>query len=118
MTAIAPAHAGKPDLKHFDRWFGPTIRLRTEGTDHLMASGRGDRRAARHRARATPTGTASREGGWVKTEEDPLDTLEGTSAQPAMEALRHLEEAVLASGGAVLRYGGLYGPGAPTIRSS
>ena len=38
MTAISPAHAGKPDMKHFDRWFAPTIRLRTEGTDHLLAA--------------------------------------------------------------------------------
>jgi len=111
MTAIAPAHAGKPDLKHFDRWFGPTIRLRTEGTDHLMAAA--EATGVRHVvAQSYADWNGIREGGWVKTEEDPLDTLEGTSAQPAMEALRHLEEAVLASGGAVLRYGGLYGPGA------
>jgi nucleoside-diphosphate-sugar epimerase len=48
----------------------------------------------------------------VKTEEDPLDLLTGTPAQAQMEAIRHLEEAVLRAGGAVLRYGGLYGPGA------
>ena len=29
-----------------------------------------------------------------------------------MEAIRHLEEVVIRAGGAVLRYGGLYGPGA------
>jgi len=38
MTGISLAHAGKPDLKHFDRWAIPTIRLRTEGTDHLLAA--------------------------------------------------------------------------------
>ena len=38
MTGICRAHAGKPDLKHFDRWAVPTIRLRTEGTDHLLAA--------------------------------------------------------------------------------
>ena len=38
MTAIGPAHAGKPDIKHIDRWFAMTIRLRTEGTDHLLAA--------------------------------------------------------------------------------
>jgi nucleoside-diphosphate-sugar epimerase len=37
MTAISMAHAGKPDLKHPDRWFATTNRLRTEGTDHLLA---------------------------------------------------------------------------------
>ena len=38
MTAINPVHAGKPDMKHFDRWFAITNRLRTEGTDHLLAA--------------------------------------------------------------------------------
>lgn len=38
MTGIGRAHAGEPDLKHFDRWSAPTIRLRTEGTDHLLAT--------------------------------------------------------------------------------
>ena len=32
------AHAGKPDLKQPDRWFATTNRLRTEGTDHLLAA--------------------------------------------------------------------------------
>src|SRR5215218_6951128 len=35
MTAIA---GKKPDMKHFDRWFATTSRLRTEGTDHLLAA--------------------------------------------------------------------------------
>jgi nucleoside-diphosphate-sugar epimerase len=39
MTGISLTHAGKPDQKHFDRWAIPTIRLRTEGTDHLLAAG-------------------------------------------------------------------------------
>jgi nucleoside-diphosphate-sugar epimerase len=38
MTAISTAHAGKPDLKHIDRFFATTNRLRTEGTDHLLAA--------------------------------------------------------------------------------
>ena len=38
MTAISVAHAGKPDFGHFDRWFATTSRLRTEGTDHLLAA--------------------------------------------------------------------------------
>src|SRR4051794_661340 len=40
MTAISPAHGGKPDFRHLDRWFATTIRLRTEGTDHLLAAAR------------------------------------------------------------------------------
>ncbi|MEO3748928.1 NAD-dependent epimerase/dehydratase family protein [Plantactinospora sp. B5E13] len=38
MTAIAVGHAGKPDMKHMDRWFAGTNRLRAEGTDHLLAA--------------------------------------------------------------------------------
>ena len=34
MTALA----GTPDFKHFDRWFAQTNRLRTEGTEHLLAA--------------------------------------------------------------------------------
>jgi hypothetical protein len=52
-----------------------------------------------------------RRGGWVKTEEDPQDLREGTVAQPGMMAIRHVEEAVVRAGGAVLQYGWLYGPG-------
>jgi nucleoside-diphosphate-sugar epimerase len=111
MTAISPTHAGKPDLKHFDRWFEPTIRLRTEGTDHLVAAA--EAAGVTHLvAQSYADWNGVREGGWVKTEDDPLDTMAGTAAEPAMEALRHLEDAVLGFGGAVLRYGGLYGPDA------
>jgi hypothetical protein len=37
---------------------------------------------------------------------------EGTPQNAVAEAVRHLEDAVLKAGGAVLRYGALYGPGA------
>ena len=111
MTAISVAHAGKPDLKHMDRWFAPTIRLRTEGTDHLLAAAEAVG-VSHFVAQSYANWNGIREGGWVKTEEDPLDLETGTSAQPGMEAIRHLEEAVLKAGGAALRYGGLYGPGA------
>ena len=53
-----------------------------------------------------------REGGWVKTEEDPPDRLTGTVMQPMVEAVLHLEDVVVKAGGAALRYGAFYGPGA------
>ena len=106
MTAIG----GKPDLKHMDRWFARTNRLRTEGTDHLLAAA--EATGVSHVvAQSYASWNGIREGGWVKTEEDPLDPLTGTSAAPVMAAIQHLEDAVLRAGGAVLRYGGLYGPG-------
>ncbi len=111
MTAISVAHAGKPDLKHFDRWFGITNRLRSEGTDHLLAAAEAIG-AAHFVAQGYANWNGIRQGGWVKIEEDPLDPMTGTAAYPGMEALRHVEDVVGKAGGAVLRYGGFYGPGA------
>ena len=111
MTAISMAHAGKPDLKHFDRWSIPTIRLRTEGTDHLLAAAEATG-VSHFVAQSYANWNGIRTGGWVNTEEDPLDLLEGTAAHTAMEAIRHVEDVVGKAGGAVPRYGGPYGPGA------
>jgi nucleoside-diphosphate-sugar epimerase len=107
MTAIA----GKPDMKHFDRWFAATNRLRTEGTDHLLAAA--EATGVSHIvAQSYASWNGIRTGGWVKTEEHPLDLHEGTAAQQSMTAIRHVEEMVIKAGGAVLRYGWLYGAGA------
>ena len=111
MTAISPAHAGKPDIKHMDRWFATTNRLRTEGTDHLLAAAEATG-VSNFVAQSYASWNGIRKGGWVKTEEDPLDPETGTAAHAPMEAIRHLEDMVLKAGGAVLRYGGFYGPGA------
>lgn len=108
MTAISE---GKPDMKHMDRWFATTNRLRTEGTDHLLAAVEATG-VPHFVAQSYASWNGIREGGWVKTEEDPLDLLDGTVANPGMKAIRHVEEAVAEVGGAALRYGGLYGPGA------
>jgi nucleoside-diphosphate-sugar epimerase len=108
MTAIG---GKKPDIKHMDRWFATTNRLRTEGTDHLLAAAKATG-VSNFVAQSYASWNGIREGGWVKTEEDPLDLEEGTAAQAVMEAVRHLEDAVVKAGGAALRYGGLYGPGA------
>jgi nucleoside-diphosphate-sugar epimerase len=107
MTAIA----GKPDMKHPDRWFTTTNRLRTEGTDHLLAAAQATG-VSHFVAQSYASWNGIRKGGWVKTEEDPLDPETGTMARNVAEAIRHLEDVVVKAGGAVLRYGGLYGPGA------
>jgi len=111
MTAISMAHAGKPDMKHMDRWFATTNRLRIEGTDHLLAAAEATG-VSHFVAQSYASWNGIRKGGWVKTEEDPLDPAEGTSVQSVAAAIRHVEDVVLRAGGAVLRYGGLYGPGA------
>jgi nucleoside-diphosphate-sugar epimerase len=105
MTGLSLAHAGKPNLRRADRFFATTNRLRSEGIDHLLAAAE-----ATGVSHVVAQGHASmngiRKGGWVKTEEDPLEVLEGT------KAINHLEDVVVGAGGAVLRYGGFYGPGA------
>jgi nucleoside-diphosphate-sugar epimerase len=106
-----PAIAGKPDMKHMDRWFATTNRSRTEGTGHLLAAAEATG-VVQFVAQSYASWNGIREGGWVKTEDDALDPMDGTSAQPLMAAIRRLEGAVLDVGGAVLRYGSLYGPGA------
>ncbi len=105
MTGLSEAHAGKPNLRKPDRFFATTNRLRSEGTDHLLAAAEATG-VTNFVAQSAAIFNGIREGGWVKTEEDPLDVVEGT------KAINHLEDVVVKAGGAVLRYGGLYGPGA------
>jgi nucleoside-diphosphate-sugar epimerase len=111
MTAISVAHSGKPDFRHFDRWFATTSRLRTEGTDHLLAAAEATG-VSQFVAQSYASWNGIREGGWVKTEEEPLDLLAGTAAHAGMVAIGHVEDVVVRAGGAVLRYGWLYGPDA------
>jgi nucleoside-diphosphate-sugar epimerase len=107
MTALA----GKPDPKRFDRWFAVTNRLRTEGTDHLLAAAQAS--GVGHVVAQSFTGWPNiRTGGWVKTEDDPLDPDPPKWQRETLAAIRHVEDAVTSAGGAALRYGGLYGPGA------
>jgi nucleoside-diphosphate-sugar epimerase len=109
MTAIAVGHAGKPDMKHMDRWFAGTNRLRAEGTDHLVAAA--EAAGVGHIiAQSYGAWNGIREGGWIKTERDRLDPMTGTPAEPGMAALGHVEDAVLKAGGGILRYGWFYGP--------
>jgi nucleoside-diphosphate-sugar epimerase len=110
MTGLSRAHAGKPDLKHPERFFAATNRLRSQGTDHLLAAA--EAVGVSHVvAQGFGAFNGIRAGGWVKTEEDPLGP-DLRSTPELAEALHHLEDVVVASGGAILRYGSLYGPGA------
>jgi nucleoside-diphosphate-sugar epimerase len=101
------------DFRHFDREFALTNRLRTEGTDHLLAAGRavGVRRFV---AQSFEPLIYERTGGKVKSESDPIDPSPPEVVRTTLEALRYLEDAVMAADwteGIVLRYGGFYGPG-------
>src|SRR4028118_467067 len=61
------------DLRHFDRDFALTNRLRTEGTDHLLSAGQavGVRRFVAQGVAGY--GAYARTGGSAKTQEDPPD---------------------------------------------
>ena len=101
------------DLRRFDRSFATTNRLRTEGTDNLLA---GAQAAGARRFVAQSFGgwPFAREGGMVKSEEDPLDENPPTAIRQTLAAIKHLERAVTGAEGIeglVLRYGGFYGPG-------
>jgi len=103
-TALAGVRFGRS----LDRSFGPTNRLRTEGTDALLAAAReaGTRRFV---AQSFASYRYAREGGPVKTEDDPLDPDPPAMARETNAAMRHLDQAVTNAGGIALRYGGFYG---------
>src|SRR5262245_32159674 len=104
----ATALTGQSDYRHFDRSFAQTNRLRTEGTDALLEPAR-SLGVGRFVAQSYAGWPYAREGGPVKTEDDPLDPTPATSMRESLDAIRHLEHATLAAEGIVLRYGGLYG---------
>jgi nucleoside-diphosphate-sugar epimerase len=104
--------AGVSDLRHFDRTFAVSNRLRTEGTDHLLAAAR-DAGVKRFLAQSFCGWPYARVGGTVKSEDDPLDPNPPAELRRSLDAIRHLEQAVTQTpgpDGIVLRYGGFYGP--------
>jgi nucleoside-diphosphate-sugar epimerase len=109
LTALS----GPLDLRHFERTFALTNRLRTEGTDHLLAAGRAVE-VKRFVAQSYTGWPFARTGGPVKAEDDPLDPAPAEAMRSTLDAIRYLEETVTGAGwieGVVLRYGGFYGPG-------
>jgi nucleoside-diphosphate-sugar epimerase len=106
------------DVRHFDRTFEETNRLRTEATDHLLAAGNAVG-VKRFIAQSYAGWPFSRTGGAVKTEDDPLDPAPPDAMRGTLDAIRHLEDAVTGATwteGIVLRYGGFYGPGTSLSR--
>src|SRR4051794_27489811 len=104
----ATALADLRDFKHFDRSFAQTNRLRTEGTDALLAAA-GEAGVERVVAPSLASARYAREGGWVKTEDDPLDPSPVPAMRDTNAAMRYLDQAVTDAGGIALRYGGFYG---------
>jgi 2-alkyl-3-oxoalkanoate reductase len=103
-TALADLH----DFKHFDRSFAQTNRLRTEGTDTLLAAAR-EAGVRRFVAQSYASARYIREGGPAKSEDDPLDPTPVEAMRETLAALDHLDKAVTGAGGIALRYGVFYG---------
>jgi nucleoside-diphosphate-sugar epimerase len=109
LTALS----GLGMVRNFDKAFAMTNRLRTEGTDNLIAAARaaGARRLVWQSYAGWPY---AREGAAVKSEDEPLDPDPPADVRETLAAIRHLEAAVTGAEGmegVVLRYGGFYGPG-------
>jgi len=101
------------NLRKFDEYFAQTNRLWREGTDRLLAAARGA--GVRRLVVQSYTGWPNvREGGPVKTEDDPLDPEPPKACRQTLAAHRYVGETVPAAEGiegVVLRYGAFYGPG-------
>jgi nucleoside-diphosphate-sugar epimerase len=109
LTALA----GVANFKKLDEEFALTNRFRTEVTDTLLAAARmvGTRRFIAQSFCGWPF---AREGGPVKTEEDPLDPNPPDSFSKTLAAIRYLEDTVRRTvdiEALALRYGIFYGPG-------
>lgn len=101
------------DMRNPDGFFGPTNRLRTEGTDHLLSAARAAG-VQRFVAQSFAPLIYERTGSLIKTEDDPIDRNPPTPMRKTSEAVRYLERAVMGAEGiegVVLRYGGFYGEG-------
>ena len=106
----ATALANMKWSRSMDRSFALTNRIRTEGTDALLAAA-GQAGVRRFVAQSFASYRYAREGGPVKTEDDPLDPAPPAAARETNAAMSYLDQAVVNAGGIVLRYGGFYGAG-------
>lgn len=109
MTSLA----GTTDLRNFDRTFAGSNRLRTRGTDILLAAAR-ENGVRRFIAQSYCGWPYARVGEAVKTEADALDPDPPAELRATLEAIRYVERTVTGSAnpeGIVLRYGSFYGPG-------
>jgi nucleoside-diphosphate-sugar epimerase len=103
-TALANTKFGR----NLDKTFATTNRLRTEGTDALLAAARaaGVRRFV---AQSFAPYLYERQGGQIKTEADPVVQSPLPHTAWTYAAINHLEQETLDFGGVALRYGGFYG---------
>jgi len=103
-TALAKAKFGR----NFDAEFSTTNELRTKGTDALLAAAR-EAGVRRFVTQSFASYRYAREGGPVKTEDEPLDPTPPANAKQSWAAMAYLDRMVTEFGGTVLRYGVFYG---------
>jgi nucleoside-diphosphate-sugar epimerase len=99
--------------RSMDKMFALTNRLRTKGTDHLLAAAQAVG-AKRFIVQTFAGWPFERTGGPVKTEEDSLQASPPKTVSQTLGAIRYLEQKVTEANGIeglALRYGGFYGPG-------
>jgi nucleoside-diphosphate-sugar epimerase len=109
LTAIDTSSMGRS----LDKMFALTNRLRTEGTDHLLAAARAVG-AKRFLGQSFAGWPFERTGGPIKAEDDPLESSPPKTVSETLGAIRYLEKTVTGAEGIeglALRYGGFYGPG-------
>jgi nucleoside-diphosphate-sugar epimerase len=109
LTAIDAGAMGRS----IDKMFAQTNRLRTEGTDHVLAAAKAVG-ARRFIAQSFAGWPFERTGGPIKTEDDPLQDSPPKTVSQTLGAIRYLEATARGADGIeglVLRYGGFYGPG-------
>ena len=103
-TALGNAKWGR----NFDKTFARTNELRTRGTDALLAAAR-EAAVRRFVAQSFASYRYARDGGPVKTENDPLDPSPPANGQKSVAAMAYLDRTVTEAGGIALRYGLFYG---------
>ena len=113
MTALSSMKS----LRSFDKEFAATSRLRTAGTDNLLAAARaagtGRFIAQGHILAQSYADPDLREGGQGRAPDGTALPAAPAGMTDAVRAIRHVEQAVSAfPGGIVLRYGNFYGAGA------
>jgi 2-alkyl-3-oxoalkanoate reductase len=103
-TALGNATWGR----NFDKVFAETNELRTKGTEALLAAAR-ESGVGRFVAQSFASYRYAREGGPVKSEDDPLDPSPPANGQQSFAAMASLDRMVTEAGGIILRYGLFYG---------
>jgi nucleoside-diphosphate-sugar epimerase len=96
----ATALANVKFSRSLDKSFTKTNELRTKGTDALLAAAR-KASVPRFVAQSFASYRYAREGGPIKTEDDPLDPAPPPNTQESWAALAHLERVVTDFGGSL-----------------